>query len=199
MSDDSNTIAPYAPVLIKLLQGILYQDDTARWNLLLNHIVPVRAYFAKIGLLVDIDEAEGYAYLRQPGSDDDEDAGALPRLVRRVPLSYPVTLLCVLLREELLQFDSSGSSSDRLVLSRDVLRGMLRPFFGERDEKRFFRKIDAVINRVADIGFLKELHTAEGDYYEVRRILKAKIPADILAEIKQRLEAHASTQHDDGS
>jgi len=59
---------------------------------------------------------------RQPELDDARNARALPRLTRRDRLSYPVTLLLVLLREALQQFDSGEPQSDRLVLAIEELR-----------------------------------------------------------------------------
>ncbi|NJN65974.1 MAG: DUF4194 domain-containing protein [Chloroflexaceae bacterium] len=187
--DTSATIPPYAPVLIKLLQGILYYDDMDHWKVLLNHSVPIREYFATIGIEVRIDENEGYAYLHQPDPrEDDDQAATLPRLVRRDKLGYRVTLLCVLLREELQQFDLRETASDRLVLSKDALRDMMRPFLPERtNETRLIKDIDTVIHQVVDLGFLKSLKSTDSDQYEVRRILKAKIDADKLGEIRQAL------------
>ncbi len=209
----SDKIAPYASVIIRLLQDVLYQEDTINWDLLLRHAEPVREYFEKIGIALHIDEPEGYAYLRQPDLEEAEggaepgacadgsiitgipQARALPRLVRRDRLSYHVTLLCVLLRESLLQFDASGSASARLVLSREDIHELLRTFFKERtDETRLVRTFDSIINQVVGLGFLKELTGTEADRYEVRRILRAKISADTLGEIKARLQQYAGTE-----
>ncbi len=189
----SDALAPYAAVIIKLLQNVLYHDDTAHWDLLLTHLSAVKAYFGKIGIEVYLDEAEGYAYLRQPEPDNDEQMRKpLPRLTRRDKLSYHVTLLCVLLRERLLQFDASGSESDQLVLSHEQLRDLLRPFFKEySDETRQLRPIDATIVRVVELGFLRRFQRAEEEQYEVRRVLKAKIDSEKLIEIKQKLQSNA--------
>jgi hypothetical protein len=112
-----------------------------------------------------------------------------------MPLSYRATLLCVLLREELLRFDMSGSPSTRLIMSKTDIRTLLRPFLAERsDEKRVLRQIDPVINQVVRFGFLRELTTAEGEQYEVSRILKARIPADTLLEIKEKVQRHAESE-----
>jgi len=200
----NDTPVPYAPVLIKLLQGIVYQDEAKYWSMLLEHTSAVRSYFAQIGTHLYVDETEGYAYLHQPDSSSDEDdfhhdtlpTGALPRLARRIPLSYRTTLLCVLLREELQRFDMSGNTSPRLILTRDDMREMLRPFFPEHsDEKKLLRQIlDPIIKKVASLGFLRELRGAEQDRYEVSRIIKARIPADSLAEIKEKLVRYARSE-----
>lgn len=187
----SEAIAPYAPALIKLLQGIVYHDDGPLWALLLHQQAAVTEYFARMGLALYLDETEGYAYLQQPEPDDDApNAPTLPRLTRRDRLSYAVTLLLVLLREALLQFDSSEPQSDRLVLTLEELRDMQRPFYHDRsDETKLVRALDGHVARVADLGFLRRL-SGKAERYEVRRILIAKISADVLGVIKEQLKRY---------
>lgn len=182
----------YAPVALKLLQGPLYQEDGEAWNLLLRYENPIQTYFARIGLGLLVSESDGYAYLHQPESTDDNDnAPTLPRLIRRVRLSYDVTLLCVLLRERLLQFETDASTSTRLVLNTEQMREMARLFFAERsNEVRLLRNLDRVIKQVEDLGFVRRLRGAD-ETYEVRPIIKARISADQLSIIKQKLEDYA--------
>lgn len=188
-------IAPYAPVVIRLLGGVLYHDDAAAWNLLLAHQTPVAEYLARIGLELYVNEADGFAFLRQPDVEDDEGGRvALPRLTRRDRLSYHVTLLCVLLRERLDQFDASNPESDRLLLPADELRELMRPFLRERtNELALMRTIDLTANKVAELGFLRRQTVGNEELWEVRRIIKARIDADKLAEIKAKLEQHADS------
>src|SRR5262245_25744815 len=61
-----DAIAPYAPVILKLLQNPLYHDDAASWTLLLSHLAAIRDYFARIGLEIHVNETEGFAFLHQP-------------------------------------------------------------------------------------------------------------------------------------
>jgi hypothetical protein len=190
-------VAPYAPVIIKLLQDVLYQEDSGHWDLLLRHQKLVQEYFEKIGIEVLIDESEGYAFLRQPADEEisgGEQPVSLPRLVRRDRLSYHVTLLCVLLREKLQQFDSSASGAARLIFHEDDIHEMMHPFYRERsDEVRLYKSIDSIIKQVVDMGFLKRLTGPEENLFEVRRILKARISADTLVEIKEKLKAYAES------
>jgi hypothetical protein len=188
-------IAPYAPAVLRLLQGVLYYDDTTAWNLLLLHQAAVQEHFARIGLQLYLNEAEGYAFLRQPELErEDGPALNLPRLTRRDRLSYHLTLLCVLLRERLDQFDAGTPESDRLLLNAEELRDMLRPFLRERsNELALVKKIDETVHRAADLGFLRRQTIAGEDQWEVRRIIKARIDADLLAEIKEQLEQYGAT------
>lgn len=191
-----DAIVSFAPAIIKLLQGVVYHDDTAAWNLLLTHQVPLREHFARIGLEVYLNETDGFAFLRQPDIEgEDGQRVALPRLTRRDHLSYHVTLLCVLLRERLDQFDASTPDSDRLLLSAVDLRELMRPFLRERtNELALVRKIDETVNKVVELGFLRKQLIGNEEQWEVRRILKARIDADKLAEIKAKLEQHSATE-----
>lgn len=191
-------LAPYAPVVLKLLQHELYVDEKGQWDLLLTYQTPIAEYFARIGLELYLNEVEGFAFLRQPELEDDEGQRMpLPRLTRRDKLSYHVTLLCVLLRERLDAYDASTPESDRLILTQDQLYDLLRPFYQERsDERTLLRRLDTTIERTLDLGFLRRLTGGSGsigDRFEVRRILKARIDADKLAEIKRKLESHVPT------
>ena len=188
-----DTIEPYAPVILKLFKNILYHDDTTSWTRLLRHANPIREYFGRIGLALQINESEGYAYLQQPDLDD-EKAKPLPRLTQRRALSYQDTLMCVLLRERLQQFDARELASTRLVLSKAEILDMLRLFFGEQnDQIAFVRNVDRLIKKMDDLGILKKLKSSEGERYEVRRILKALISADVLVEIREKIEKHGKS------
>ena len=183
----------YAPALIRLLQGPVHHDD-AEWNLLLRHQPEVRAYFEQMGLVLYLSEADGYAFLRQ---GEPEEGEALPRLVRRIPLNYPSTLLSVILRERLLQHEVGDIDSPRLVVSRDELIEAMLPFMPPRgDETRSIRIIGAAVNRAVDMGFLTALKV-EDDVYEVRRLVKAQLTVEKLTEVKRQLEEHASDAADD--
>ena len=76
---------PDLPVAVtQLMKGVVYRDDHDKaWRNLLQLQAQVRDYVAVIGLQVVIDEAEGYAFLRQrPDDDEAEGRSPLPRLIR---------------------------------------------------------------------------------------------------------------------
>ena len=194
-------LLPYAAVILKLLRGVIYADDNV-WETLLTYQQAVRQYAAGIGLVVHVDETDGYAYLSQPESGDDEASGesgaaTLPRLVRRLPLNYEATLLCVVLRDELLKFEMREPDLARLVLSRAQLQEAMLLFHAERaDMTRLNHRIDRAINQVIRAGFLRPVQASPPgeDLYEVKRILKAKISADTLVDIRDKLRHYAETR-----
>jgi hypothetical protein len=182
---------PYAPVILKLLQGAIYSDDP-HWDRLQSYLTPVKEYFGKIGLQVKNYDTEGFAYLEQPKPDQDDGSEPLPRLTVRRQLSFKATVLCVLLREQLRQFDASDATG-RLVLSIEKLRELLQPYLPEgNNEERFRQEVDRLVKQAVEFGFLKGL-SGQDENYEVRPILKAKIDADMLESLKQKLETYAAS------
>jgi hypothetical protein len=121
----------------------------------------------------------------------------LPRLVARRPLSFAVSLLLALLRKKLAEFDAGGGDT-RLVLSRDDIVELVRVFLPDGpNEAKLIDQIETTINKVAELGFLQKLKPAGGTAsgpatYEVRRILKAFVDAQWLAEFDARLATYQS-------
>ena len=179
-----NKVVEYAHIIIKLLQDVIYDDDKSTWSDLLTYQVPIRDYFAKIGVQVYLDEREGFAFLRQIEDDDQK----LPRLVRRMPLSYEVTLLCAILREVLEEFDVGDMESRKCFITAQELRERIEMFFPEPSNRvKLLEKFDRAIQTAVKLGFLKEIENSDSDEirYEVRRILKAKITNTKLQEIQE--------------
>lgn len=172
-------------VIVNLLKGIIYRDDDQElWRYLLRDQAMVADYTTVIGLDLIIDEAEGFAYLRSREENDDNHP--IPRLVTRRQLSYRVSLLLALLRKKLVEFDAEGSEI-RLILSRDQITELLRIFLpAGSNEVKLINQIDTLINKVVDLGFMRKLR-GQQNMYEVRRILKAYIDAQWLADFDERL------------
>lgn len=177
-----------SPVAVTLLRGVLYQEENPElWSLLLKQQAGVRDYMAVLGLELMFDEAEGYAFLRSRPEDEDEEA--IPRLVVRRQLSYPVSLLLALLRKKLAESDAGGGET-RLILSRDEVAEMIRIFFpAGSNEARLIDQVDATLNKIAELGFIRRLR-GQGHMIEVRRIIKAFVDAQWLAEFDQRLDEY---------
>jgi hypothetical protein len=188
-------IAPYTSVVLKLLVGPLFSDDSTQWNMLLTYQKQIQEYLGHIGLSLEVQEMDGYAYLYQPEIEDEEGAiMALPRITRRDRLTFHATLLCVLLREWLDQQDAQNLDTSGCFITGEHIRELMSPFLPERtDMRKVERRIEAAINQVSDLGFLKRLSGQQDvAYFEIRRILKARIDAEKLVEIKEKVERYGS-------
>jgi hypothetical protein len=178
-----------ASAIIRLMQGVVYREsDEDTWLTLERLGAGVRDHFAAIGVDVVVDDAEGYAYLRsRPEEDGDE---ALPRLVRRRALTYNVSLLLVLLRKRLVEFETTGGEG-RLVLTTDQIVEMLRLFQAEStNDARIADQAETTIKKAAELGFLRQLR-GQRDHWEVRRILKAYVDAQTLSDFAAKLQEYA--------
>ena len=185
MSDEHQV----ASAIIRLMQGVIYREsDEDSWLTLERSGAGVRDHFATIGVDVVVDADEGYAFLRTRPEVEGEEA--LPRLVRRRTLTYSVSLLLVLLRKRLVEFETAGGEG-RLVLSREQLVEMLRLFQPETtNDAKIVDHVDTTIKKAAELGFLRPLR-GQADHWEVRRILKAYVDAETLSDFAGKLREYA--------
>jgi hypothetical protein len=105
-------------------------------------------------------------------------------------------LLLALLRRKLAEFDAGGGDT-RLVLGRDDIVELVRVFLPDGpNEAKLIDQIESTINKVVELGFLHKLKPAAAGAatgpasYEVRRILKAFVDAQWLAEFDARLAVY---------
>jgi hypothetical protein len=179
-----------ARAIIGLMRGVVYRESAEdTWAALDRHAPAVRDHFSMIGVEVVVDETEGYAYLRS--EEDDAADEPLPRLVRRRSLTYNVSLLLVLLRKRLVDFETSGTEG-KLVLTREQIVEMLRVFLPDStDEARVIDKVDSTLRQIAELGFMRQL-PGQSDAWEVRRILKAYVDAQTMSDYATTLRQYAA-------
>ena len=179
---------PLSLVLIALYKGVVNaESDPGLWQQLLELQARVRDHVRLLGLELILDEAEGYAWLRTRPPREGEPE--LPRLVSRRQLSFPVSLLLALLRKKLAEWDATGGET-RLILHRDEIADLMRLFLpAGSNEVRLMKQIDAHINKVVELGFLRRLR-GQKNRYEVQRLLKAFVDAQWLSELHARLQAY---------
>jgi hypothetical protein len=190
MEYHNTNITPYAKSATRLLQGPVFEDLQDIWNETIQYQVELTQYFEKIALELVIDKRDGYAYLKQIELDE---SGSTIGLVRRIPLTYDLTLICVLLREWLLEFESNDLETANLYITPRQFRDRMEMFFKERtNELKFIRELNRHLDQCVDMGFLKLVHKDEINpdehQYEVKRIIKARITPDELSNFKQQLE-----------
>ena len=179
-------------VAIQLLKGPLYRDGNEKlWDAMVRLRSRVTDYVATLGLLLEVDESDGYAFLR---SRPDDSEGAYPRLVVRHTLPYHVSLLLALLRKRLAEFDATSSEA-RLVLTREQIVELLRVHLPESsDEVKATKAVDTYVKRIEELGFVQRLRGDE-ERFEVKRILRAFIDGQWLAEFDARLDEYIRTSH----
>ncbi|WP_372881278.1 DUF4194 domain-containing protein [Psychromonas sp.] len=177
-------------VQVRLLKGAVYRaQNRDLWEWLLRDQFQIREYFQQIGLSLLLDDAEGYAFLKQQDFSEAEAELEIPRLITRRSLSFAQTLLLVALRKRLAEHDSE-ESSPRLIVSREEMQQWLQPYFPEvSNQVKQVREFNALIKKVSEIGFISPLPN-HADDFEVQRIIKAFVTAEQMAEFNQTLETN---------
>ncbi|MDF1754149.1 MAG: DUF4194 domain-containing protein [Verrucomicrobiales bacterium] len=178
---------------VKLLQDVVYSlDDVRVWSEILRSRNRIQDYFARIGLVLVVDESNGYAYLRQLDTDNEslaKEYADLPKLYRQSRLGYGASLICVILREALRRYESEEFDSDLCVVEEDELFEQWKVFFPEQsDEKKQFRDFIAALRQASEAGFARKLPKTEPAAWEVRRIIKAKLNAQRLEQLRDDLK-----------
>lgn len=180
---------PWSAAAVRLLQGVVYHDDPGDgWDAILAGATPLTDYFGRLGLLLIIDENDGLAYLRQPADDErPPDFEAVPKLFRTVRLGFDATLLCVLLRDELRRSEEEDLQNERCVIAQTDLLNLWSTFFPDGDTVRLNRTLTATLGKLEQLKFVRKFEK-EPPSWEVRRILRARLPLATLKSLRESLE-----------
>lgn len=182
--------APFAAVIIKLLQGPIYADDKNIWRELMGWQSAIQEYFGKVGMELVINEQDGFARILQPEADEHDD-NPLPRLMKKQTLNYEATLLAVILREGLEEFDIKSDGS-KFYLTQKEIKERIELFYKEQSNKsKLWKDLSKPITSLLNIGILKlnreDAANKDNNKYEIKRIIKAFISNEKLEEIKNKL------------
>lgn len=178
---------PYSNILVALLKGVVYSHNERLWDELLKpeNEADIKKYFADIYLEVVIDKSEGFAYLKQRMSDDEEEE--YPRLIEKRKLNFHISLLCLMLRKQLIEKDSEG---EKAVLTKEEILNMVKPFYRQSsNEAGQDKQVEAAINKVIEKGFLRKMKT-EDKQYEINRIIKAFVNAEAVKDSLEKLRLY---------
>lgn len=178
----------FSRALVALFKNAVFKElNREIWEVIILQKVKIDDYMSKIGLILVVDEMDGYAYLQQRSYEDSEEE--IPRLIPRHALSYPVSLLLVLLRKLLLEFDSTTGDQRLIVTKQQIFENMKLFLRDTTNEAKVMADIDKCIDRIENMGFLRRLRGSE-DRYEVQRILRSFVNAQWLDHFDERLEEY---------
>lgn len=187
MLDDKKSIE-FSVALVALLRGIVSREgQTKQWNTIVTQTANIEDYVSKIGLTLMLDETDGYAYLKQ--REPTDEISEIPRLIPRHQLSYPVSLLLVLLRKQLLEFDTHSADERNIISKQEIIEKVL-PFLKDTsNEAKQIKEIEGYIRRVEEMGFIRSINGAEPKY-EVLRIIRSFVDAGWLSKMDSLLNAY---------
>ena len=192
MSTDKQPILPYTTVFIKLLKGpVEYLEKTA-WEQLLTYQAELTRFLQQLGLILVLEKDDGYAYLEQARLDEEENVAGW---VRRLQLGYEESILLVLLRDMMAEFEVGEAGARELIKKRREIKEYAELFFKENPSRvKFIRDLDRLIDRVEELDFLERVENhdlVDEQKFRIKKIIKARVDNELLENFKQQLTEHA--------
>lgn len=187
-----NDQKPYSRAIILLLKKTVEKGSPV-WEDIINYQIEIQEYLAVIGLELILKKDEGFAFVKQIVFDDD----ATLNLVSRRQLGFEVSVIVIVLRQVLEDYDSNPTetqSVDRIITNNEI-KDEVRLFLPQNFNKvKLEKDMDTYIQKVVDLGFLKEVKRNNDEIrYKIHRIIKEKVTLEDLDEFKKKLDDYAGT------
>jgi hypothetical protein len=193
MANSSTKILPYTSVLIKLLKGPVEYLEKTNWEKLLQYKGELTTFVQQLGLSLVLDEEDGYAYLVHTVSEDEESEVSW---INRRAFTYDESVLLVLLRDMLAEFEVGEVVTRELIRKRREIKEYAALFFKENPSRvKFLKDLDRLIDRAEENGFLAMVENSDfpdEQKFRIRKIIKAKVDAEVLEQFTQQLAKHAT-------
>ncbi|MEA1891614.1 MAG: DUF4194 domain-containing protein, partial [Campylobacterota bacterium] len=176
-----------------LLKGLFYKSDNEKaWDELIEGSYgAIKDYFKVMGLVVMCDESEGFAYLQNMSYEEGQES--LPKLIRSRELSYKVSLLCVLLRKKIADFDMQNEDTKAVITNQEIKDMVLLFLPTKTNEVKTLKEIDTSIKKILELGFLRKMKNQD-EVYEIKRSIKAFVDAQWLNDLSIKLEEYKAVE-----
>lgn len=179
-------IKPYSKAVIKLLKGVVENNDVV-WNDLLTYQADIQNYISTMGVELIVKKDEGFAFIKQTILDDDKTIN----LVSRRQYGFEVSVMLVVLRHMLEDFDSNptlSQATDKYVTAEDIKEETEMFLPASYNKVKFEKELDNNIEKIIGFGFLVSPQNKEGEKrYRIHRIIKEKVTLDDLLDFKKQL------------
>lgn len=192
-------ILPYTSVFIKLLKGPLDYTEKSAWEKLIQYKSELPAFLMQLGLRLVLNEEDGYAYIEQTSSEEEETT--VSWIIRR-PLTYEESVMLVLLRDMMADFETSEISSRELIRKRREIKESAELFFKEVPSRvKFLKEIDRLIDKMEEYGFLDMAdnnEVSDEQRFRIKKIIKARVDSeqleDFILQLRQHKEKNKQTE-----
>lgn len=191
MSTLEQNKTPYSKAIVKLLKGVVERSSNV-WDDIINYQNDIQDYISKIGLELIVKKDDGFAFVKQFEDNEGKTLG----LVQRRQIGFETSIVLVVLRQSLEEFDSNPTqlATEKFITDTEI-KDELELFLQEGYNKLKFQKdLDNYIKKVAELGYLKEVSKKDNETkYQIHRIIKEKITPDLLHEFKTKLQEYVES------
>ena len=185
-------IKSYSKAVIKLLKGVVENNDTV-WSDIITYQTDIQNYISVMGLELIVKKDEGFAFIKQMTLDDNKTIN----LVTRRQYGFEISVMLVVLRQMLEDFDSNPTESqaiDKYVTAMEIKEETEMFLPTSYNKAKFEKELDNNIQRIVDFGFLVAPKNGEREKrYKIHRLIKEKVTLDYLLEFKTQLNEYDTT------
>lgn len=192
MSHLEQNITPYSKAIVRLLKSTVERTSNV-WEDVINYQHEIQEYIGQIGLELIVKKDEGFAFVKQLEDNEGNTLG----LVTRRQIGFETSIVLVVLRQSLEEFDSNPTqvlATEKFITDSEI-KDELELFLQEGYNKLKFQKdLDSYIKRVVELGYLKEISKKDNETkYQIHRIIKEKITLDILQDFQNKLKEYVES------
>ena len=184
-------ITSYSKAIERLLRSTVERTSNV-WDDIILYQHEIQDYISQIGLELIVKKDEGFAFVKQLEDSEGKTLG----LVTRRQIGFETSIVLVVLRQSLEDFDSNPTqlASEKFITDTEI-KDELELFLQEGYNKLKFQKdLDKYIRSVVELGFLKEISKKENETkYQIHRIIKEKITLDILQDFQTKLKEYVES------
>jgi len=163
--------------------------EKTTWEKLIEYKAGLTGFLQQLGLTLVLDEQDGYAYIKHTLSEDEE---APVTWIQRRSLTYEESVMLVLLREMMAEFEVGEATNRELIKKRREIKEYAELFFKENASRvKFLKEIDRLIDKAEENGFLDKTEThdlADEQKFRIKKIIKAKVNSEELDVFYQQLQ-----------
>lgn len=192
MSSLEENTKPYSKIIVKLLKAPIERNSNL-WDDLILYQSQIKEYIILIGLELIVKKDEGFAFVKQIEDSEGNTLG----LISRRPIGFEVSIVLVVLRQILEEFDSNPVQfevTEKFVTDSEI-KEEVELFLQEGYNRLKFQKdLDKFIRTASELGYLKEIGRKDNEVkYQIHRIIKEKITLDILEDFKLKLQEYVES------
>ncbi|MBE8712700.1 DUF4194 domain-containing protein [Sphingobacterium hungaricum] len=191
MSSLEQYITPYSKAIVRLLKSTVERTSNV-WDDIILYQNEIQDYISQIGLELIVKKDEGFAFVKQLEDSEGKTLG----LVTRRQIGFETSIVLVVLRQSLEDFDSNPTqlASEKFITDTEI-KDELELFLQEGYNKlRFQKDLDKYIRSAVDLGYLKVINEKENEIkYQIHRIIKEKITLDILRDFQTKLKEYVES------
>jgi hypothetical protein len=163
------------------------------WEDVVNYQTEIQDYISQIGLELIVKKEEGFAFVKQFEDSEGNTLG----LVARRQIGFETSIVLVVLRQSLEEFDSNPTQFqvfEKFITDLEI-KEEVELFLPEKFNRvKFLKELDGYINNIVKLGYLSEVSKKENETkYQIQRIIKEKVTLDILQEFKLKLQENVES------